>query len=383
MSRIAIFTNSVYTMGGEQRVVSTMANEFAKHHHVTIFTMDSPNNNDNLFHISNSVEVKRYLPYKGDIISFAFRVMTHLTPWLVYDVCPCILERAYCHKGFAKKMYELICDEYDVVIATAWQLTIILGQVCKLYSHNFIAIGWEHSSFEAYFREKYIYLYQHEVFFAENAKYLNHVVVLNQDYAEKYKRILNINCRVIYNPKSFSTKKKSLLTNKCFVACGRFDRCKGFDLLIEAFNIYARNDKGWKLLIAGNGNMEEKLKKRVNELNLSDRVTFLGRVNNIPEVLLSASVYLLSSRFEGFPMCVIEAYEVGLPVVAFDIPAMIPFKEKGVAITVDCYDIQQYAEAMQEMAHSYEKRCVMGNEALEFAEMLAPERIAEEWEKLI
>lgn len=370
-------------MGGEQRVVSIMANEFVKQHDVTIFTMDVPTNNDNLYHVSDAVKIRRYLPYKGDVISFVFRAMTHVTPWLVYDVCPRILERAYCHKVYAKKMHELIGEDYDVVIATAWQLTIILGKVCKLYPHNFMAIGWEHSSFEAYFKEKYVYLYGCEDFFAENARNLDYVVVLNEDYAQKYKEVLGIDCQVIYNPKSFSTMKKSTWTEKYFVACGRFDKCKGFDLLIEAFSIFSQSEDEWKLLLAGNGALEAKLKKRVSELNLNDRVLFLGKISNVPEVLQETSVYLLTSRFEGFPMCVTEAYEVGLPVIAFDIPAMIPFKDSGAVKIVECYDVKQYAEAMKEMACDYEQRCSMGKMALKMAEGLAPENIANKWVNLI
>ena len=370
-------------MGGEQRVVSIMANEFSKNHDVTIFTMDSPKNNNNLFHLSHGVKVKRYLPYKKDGISFVFRAMTHLTPWIVYDVFPIILERAYCHKEYAKKMYELIGERYDVVIATAWQLTIILGQVCKMYAHNFTAIGWEHNSFEAYFRERYIYLYNYENFFAENAKYLDHVIVLNQDYAEKFKLKLNINAKVIYNPKSFSSEEKSELKNKNFVACGRLDYSKGFDLLIEAFDIFAQYDNEWNLYIAGDGNMREKLQEKVKQLNISERITFLGRVENISKLLIESSVFVLSSRFEGFPMCITEACEIGLPIVAFDIPAMIPFKEKGVVKTVECYDIQKYAEAMLEMSHSYEERYSMSKKALELSTELSPEKIVENWVEFI
>ena len=383
MSKIAIFTNSIYTMGGEQRVVSIVANEFVKKHDVTIFTMDPPKNNNNLFHISQQIKIERYLPYRGDAVSFVLRALTHITPWMVYDIFPSFLERAYCSKSYAKKMHELIEDNFDVVIVTAWQLTIILGQVCKEYSHNFKAIGWEHSSFEAYFREKNFYLYKHEEFFKENAKYLDHVIVLNQDYAKKYKEFLNIDCEVIYNPKSFVNNEKSNLQNKCFVTCGRFDSCKGYDLLIEAFAIFAQSNKEWNIVIAGEGNLQKKLRKRVYELKLEERVAFPGRIEDVRKVLSEASVYLLTSRFEGFPMGVTEAFETGLPVLAFDIPAMLPFKESGAVETVECFDVQKFAYAMLDMACSYEKRCYMGQRALTLARELAPEKIAECWDAYI
>ena len=379
MSKIAIFTNSIYTVGGEQRVVCVMANEFVKKHDVTVFTMDAPGNNNNLFQLSSQVNVERYLPYRGDVVSFMFRAMTHLTPWIVYDLFPTILDRAYCCKRYARKMYELIGDHYDVVIVTAWQLSIILGQVCKEYSHKFKAIGWEHNSFEAYFREKYIYLYNHEEIFKIYAQYLDDVIVLNQDYVQKYKDFLDIDSRVIYNPKSFTNEEKSKLTNKHFVACARFHYSKGLDLLIDAFDIFAKSDQEWDLLIAGDGNLRGKLRKRVNELGLGERIVFLGHVKDVRSLLTDASVFLMTSRYEGFPMSITEAFETGLPVLSFDIPAMLPFKESGAAETVECYDVQRFAEAMIDIANSYEKRQELSQKALAFAEKLSPEKIAEQW----
>lgn len=383
MKRIAIFTNSIYTMGGEQRVVSIMANEFVKQHEVTIFTMDSPGENNNLFRLSPEVKIKHYLPYEGDVVSFVFRAMTHVFPKLVYDIFPDIFERAYCSSKYARKMHGLIGESFDVVIVTAWQLTIILGQICKEYSRSFKAIGWEHSSYEAYFNEKYVHLYHHEAVFKENAKYLDHIIVLNQDYAKKYKKNLNIDCGVIYNPKSFFNKEKSKLNNKYFVTCGRLDYCKGYDLLIEAFHIFAQSDQEWKLLIAGNGRLRKGLERRVKELNLQQRIIFLGQISDIDKLLSEASVYLLTSRFEGFPMSATEACETGLPILAFDIPAMIPFKESGAVVTVECYDVQQYAEAMLDMVHSYENRCNLGEKAIIFAEQLSPENVLECWNDYI
>lgn len=370
-------------MGGEQRVVSVMANEFVKKHDVTIYTMDPPGRFNNLFHLSPQVNVERYLPYKGDVVSLLFRGMAHLTPWVAYDLFPAILERAYCCKRYAKKMYELIGANYDIVIATAWQLTIILGQVCQEYSHGFKAIGWEHNSFEAYFREKYINLYHQEEIFKRNVKSLDHVIVLNYDYVQKYKEILGIDSQVIYNPKSFTNDEKSKLINKHFVTCARLHYAKGFDLLIKAFDIFSREDKEWDLLIAGDGKLQRKLKKMVNELGLSERIIFLGRVENVGKLLSKSSVYLLPSRYEGFPMSVTEAFETGLPVISFDIPAMLPFKESGAIKTVGCYNVQSFAEAMLDLADCYEKRYRLGQNALVFARDLSPEKIAECWDAYI
>lgn len=380
MKKIAIFTNSIYTMGGEQRVVCLMANEFAKKNEVTIFTMDSERKKEQLYHLDPKISVNFYRPYYLDAISFLLRAMTHLFPMIVYDCYPSMLKRAYCHDKYADLMEELIKDKFDTVIATSWQLSIVLGMVCEKYNTKFTSIGWEHSSFEAYFREKYRYLYNYEELFKNKVRHLEHIIVLNEDFAQKYNEKLGLSCKVIYNPKSFCSKEKSDLTKKQFVTCGRFDHCKGFDLLIEAFYLFSQQESDWQLKIAGDGILKSKIEKRVKELNLDGRVSFLGQIQYVDELLKESSVYLLSSRFEGFPMSITEACEIGLPIIAFDIPAMLPFKEKGVVETVPCYNVSLYAVKMLEIANDYEKRLIMKEKAIAFAEDLTSEAIYRKWE---
>ena len=158
MSKIAIFTYSIFTVGGEQRVVSLIANKLSEKHEVTIFTMDKVNSGKPRYNLDESIGIDYYHPHKGDAVSFVLRAATHLTPVVVYDWFPKGIERAYCPNKYAGIMNDLISDEYDTVIATAWQLSIILGKVKRIYSRGFRAIAWEHNSYEAYFGQKNFYL---------------------------------------------------------------------------------------------------------------------------------------------------------------------------------------------------------------------------------
>lgn len=384
MSKIAIFTYSIYTVGGEQRVVSLLANELVKKHDITIFTMDSSKSTNNIFNISEDVKVRYYHPYQGDIISFIYRIATHTFPKMVYDVFPSMLERAYCAPGYVDLMNELIDDSYDVVIATAWQLSILLGKVKEKYNRSYKAIAWEHNSYEAYFEEKYFYLYKHEQLFTDAMHHVDYIVVLNDDYKTKYEEKLGLNSIVIYNPKTFESEEKAELISKRFVACSRIDeKQKGIDLLLEAFRLFCRDNSEWTLTIAGDGPMLNKYKALASEYGIADRVDFVGRTNKVKELLLSASVFVLPSRFEGFPMSVTEAFEVGLPVLAFDIPAMIPFKEAGGAVTVDSFDINEYSKQMLCLADDYNIRSTLGQKGIEFAKGLSTNSISEEWENIL
>lgn len=384
MSRIAIFTYSIFTVGGEQRVVSLIANKLSEKHEVTIFTMDKVNSGKPRYNLDESIGIDYYHPHKCDAVSFVLRVATHLTPVVVYDWFPKGIERAYCPDKYAGIMNDLISDEYDTVIATAWQLSIILGKVKRLYNRSFRAIAWEHSSYEAYFERKHFYLNNNTQLFADNLRYVDSIVVLNNDYKEKYLRKLGLDSEVIYNPKSFVISSVSKLNNRTILYCGRIDdNFKGIDLLLDSFEKFCNRNSDWRLLIAGDGPALKKYKKLVETLDCGNRVEFLGSISNVKDVMLDASIFVLPSRFEGFPMSVTEAFECGLPVIAYDIPAMEPFKESGGAVCVPCFDTVEYSNRLLELADDVELRQRLGRNAREFAGQLDIDIIGEKWEDIL
>ena len=384
MSKIAIFTYSIFTVGGEQRVVSLIANKLSEEHEVTIFTMDRVNSGKPRYSLDESIGIDYYHPHKGDAVSFVLRAATHLTPVVVYDWFPKGIERAYCPDKYAGIMNDLISDEYDTVIATAWQLSIILGKVKRLYNRSFRAIAWEHSSYEAYFERKHFYLYNNTQLFADNLRYVDSIVVLNNDYKEKYLRKLGLDSEVIYNPKSFVISSVSKLNNRTILYCGRIDdNFKGIDLLLDSFDKFCKKNSDWRLLIAGDGPALRKYKRLAETLGCGNRVEFLGSISNVREMMLEASIFVLPSRFEGFPMSVTEAFECGLPVIAYDIPAMEPFKESGGAVCVPCFDTDEYSNRLLELADDIELRQRLGRNARDFAGQLDIDIIGEKWEDIL
>ena len=384
MSKIAIFTYSIFTVGGEQRVVSLIANKLSEKHEVTIFTMDRANSGKPRYSLDESIGIDYYHPHKGDAVSFVLRAATHLTPVVVYDWFPKGIERAYCPDKYAGIMNDLISDEYDTVIATAWQLSIILGKVKRLYSRSFRAVAWEHNSYEAYFGQKNFYLYKNEQLFVDALKYVDNVVVLNDDYKKKYVDRLGLTSTVIYNPKSFTSESISESKNKTILACSRIDdKQKGIDLLLDSFDKFCNKNSDWRLLMAGDGPALRKYKRLADTLDCGNRVEFLGSISNVREMMLEASIFVLPSRFEGFPMSVTEAFECGLPVIAYDIPAMEPFKESGGAVCVPCFDTDEYSNRLLALADDIELRQRIGRNAREFAGQLDIDIIGEKWEDIL
>ncbi|MFZ4797005.1 MAG: glycosyltransferase family 4 protein [Bacteroidia bacterium] len=107
--------------------------------------------------------------------------------------------------------------------------------------------------------------------------------------------------------------------NNWILGIGRLHHEKGFDRLIISFSLLKNKD--WQLVIAGSGDELEKLKKIAINKGVANRVHFLGRVENIDELLAKCKIFVLSSRREGFPNALCEAMAAGIPPISFDILA--------------------------------------------------------------
>ena len=104
------------------------------------------------------------------------------------------------------------------------------------------------------------------------------------------------------------------------IAAGRLEPQKGFDLLLQAFATVADKHPDWTLDIFGKGSRREPLEQAVVDLGLAGRVRINDPTDRLGERMRDASVFVLSSRFEGFPIVLLEAMAAGLAVVSFDCP---------------------------------------------------------------
>jgi glycosyltransferase involved in cell wall biosynthesis len=228
----------------------------------------------------------------------------------------------YSHSSFpsAKRnalIKELTSGNYDIIIGVHAPLAVRLA-TCSKQLKKAKLIGWIHNSYEALFGEKSLYigpeLCKHYEF--QLAK-LAETVVLCQYDAQQY----HFPTKVIYNPLTLVPGEKSNGTSKKFLAVGRFSRLhKGFDLLIEGFRIFATENQEWTLDIVGEGDEKPIYQKMVKEYKLEDRIHIHPFTNHIQEYYSKAQVYVLSSRWEGMPLVLMEAMSHRLPVISSNLP---------------------------------------------------------------
>lgn len=156
---------------------------------------------------------------------------------------------------------------------------------------------------------------------------------------------------------------------RLLLAVGRLSEEKGFDCLIEAFSQIVASVPEWDLAIVGEGNERDTLEKLVAAKGLKDRIFLPGRAGNVSDWYECADLYVLSSRFEGFPMALVEAMACGLAAVSFDCDCgprdIIRHGENGLLVkTVG--DTQMLAAALQSLMLSdvERKRLAVGASAI-------------------
>ena len=147
----------------------------------------------------------------------------------------------------------------------------------------------------------------------------NHIVVLtNEDKETNWLGWENIS--VIPNPSTFQTNNYSNLSTKTVISVGRLVKAKNYASLIKAFKNVVDKHPDWTLEIYGDGPQKMELKSLINQLNLKRHVFLKGFSSNIKEVMTNASIFALSSIFEGFGLVIVEAMACGLPAVSYACP---------------------------------------------------------------
>ncbi|WP_353721893.1 glycosyltransferase family 4 protein [Dyadobacter sp. 676] len=123
----------------------------------------------------------------------------------------------------------------------------------------------------------------------------------------------------IPNPMFLEERTPSENPSKTVISVGRLTFQKGFDLLIDTWaRVPAILRQEWKLLIIGDGEDKPLIEKKVAELGIGQSVELVGATKEVFKYFENASIYCLSSRFEGLPMVLLEALAFHLPIVAFD-----------------------------------------------------------------
>ncbi len=170
---------------------------------------------------------------------------------------------------------------------------------------------------------------------------------------------------------------------KLILAAGRLDRQKGFVHLIEAFGRLRSVGEDWGLVILGEGSERAALESRVRALGLERRIALPGVAGNMNDWYKRASLFVLSSLYEGFPVALLEAMAAGVPVVSFNCDTgpreMIRHGVDGMLVPVG--DETALAKAMGALMSDEKLRAEMAGRAIAVRERFSKERVLALWDE--
>jgi glycosyltransferase involved in cell wall biosynthesis len=172
---------------------------------------------------------------------------------------------------------------------------------------------------------------------------------------------------------------------KRVIAVGRLERVKGFDLLIQAFSMVAARSPEWSLAIFGEGSERGALEFLISRLGLDGRVELRKPVTDVSAELARSDLFVLSSRYEGFPNALLEAMAMGLPVVSFDCPFgprdIVRHEVDGILVKEG--DVEALAKAMLGLIENAELGAMLGREARKVTSRFDQGKVMGQWERLL
>ena len=269
----------------------------------------------------------------------------------------------------------------DVVVAT---VNHIPNGFCRLKAKTVIE---SHCNLSETFRDRLMPWYN-RMTLAHVASYASAVVTLTHDdaalwsSARRVEVIPNFTCLPATAPCGYRSRR--------VVAVGRICEQKGFDLLVEAWKAVTGRHPDWHLDIYGEGNQRHALQQQIVDGGLSQVVSLHPFTADVASAYARAAFYVMSSRYEGFGLVLIEAMRCGLPCVSFDCPSgpseivtdgrdgiIVPYRGLSREERVD-----GLAQALCRMMDHEEQIPVMGRAAQEASQRYTTENVIPMWERL-
>lgn len=372
--KIVYCTPALYMAGGVERVLTLKANYFAEHFGYDITIILTEGIGKPLFYpLSDKVKVINLNIGFEELwtCSFLKKVFVYLRKQRLYK------------KSLTKELMR-ICP--DITIS-------LLRREINFFNNlpdGSIKIGELHvnranyRNFEAgdsnFIKNLFAKFWMNSL--VSHLKGLNRFVVLTEEDKSAWKELNNV--EVIPDPLSFDIDQVSPLANKRVIAVGRYVYQKGFDLLLQAWAKVEKQTLDWELVIYGMGDRSP-YERMIDGLSIDrNRCHLYGPVDDIKREYLSSSLFVFSSRFEGFGMVLIEAMACGLPVISFDCPCgpkdIIRHQEDG--LLVSSGNTEKLAESMMLLLSNEKLRQQMSSKAIMNVRRFQINEIAQQWKAL-
>lgn len=359
MKKIAIVRYNLSKIGGAEKVAINMANELSQYYDVKLLSILLDEDGFINYDIEPKVTLVNF--HKGNL-----RIRTATLK-------------------LTGKLRDYIKREKIEVIFSISPLTNAMVRLATL-GLNVKIVFCDHHSLE--FRD----FKSREVQRFVGAKFFDKVVTLTEEDRIKYSNKYNIpidRVNFVYNwvdeVKSSDIEYDKLV--KKIVTVGRFHSQKGYDYLSEvAIKVLSKHPE-WQWDIYGSGDkiIENALNRKLVEGGVLSQVNFKGNVKGTENIYPNHSIYVMTSRYEGLPLVLLEAQQYNLPIVSFRCPTgPNEIVEDGVnGYLIDCYDTDKMSERLLELMEDSNLRSFFSNHAKDNMEKFDKNKIIQQWIELI
>ncbi|ARR01551.1 glycosyltransferase, family 1 [Campylobacter vicugnae] len=367
LKKILIVVPDLSIVGGRERVVANLSNELVKNYKIYIISIFNANKNI-VFDYSKNIELIKLSDIKEitlpNVKNPFFKILRELARPLV---------------RFANRIIIKIMSRRFIKLAKKIEPDFIIDNSDSFINGKFVlknsaVIKLIHGKFDIYKNF--------------NLDGLQNFVLLSSQELDSYKtKYPNSNFYIIPN---FIPNISNLNTNysqKVVVSIGRLSKEKGFLRLIDIWKLIqdSKEFKDWKLHIVGDGELKEKIENKIRDLNLTNSIILKPFTKDVESEYLSASIYAMTSHFEGFGMVLIEAQSYALPTISFDIatgPRDIIENDKS-GYLIEDNNLNEYATKLKTLMQDENLIAKMGAKSKEIVKSkFSKEVVMKQWMEL-
>lgn len=356
--KLLYITNAISGPGGLERVLSTKASYFTDQYDYEVHILTLNDSRNHLFYTFSDKIHFHDIDCKGNKIIYFFQYIKGLRR-IISEINPDII--SVCDDGLKGFLVPLFLG----------------GKPCPMiyerHVSKLISLGNRSANY-----------FDHIKFRMMNyaARFYDRFVVLTKDNIDEWRGLDNL--EAISNPLSFYPNEIPITRNKRIIAVGKVSYQKGYERLLDAWQLINNESTGWSVHIYGAENDKGKLRTAIKEKNLSTSFVLHEPTQNIELEYLNSSIYAFPSRFEGFGMVLIEAMACGLPCVSFDCPCgPRDIINDGIdGYLVSNGDIRQLADKLFELISDDNLRDEMVVNARQNVKRFSIETIGKQWKDL-
>lgn len=375
--KIFFCIHGLYNSGGMERVLTEKVNYLRKiYKYEIIIIISEGKGKKNYFDLDNEIKIIN--------LDIGYHNIKNQTNQLLKRLILKIKEMVHLYK------FKKIVKEYepDIIISLGDESRYVCCNQ-KIKGKKLLEIHFDYETFlgrrknDSFFWKSYN-IYKH---FKQRQiiKQYDKLIVLTEEDKNKWLKKEKIkDIKSIPNPLPFYPEKISTCKNKTIISVGRLVEQKGYNDLIEVWSKLFQKYPEWKLEIYGDGPLRKELQEKIDTLGMDSSLLLKGADKNIMERYLESSIYVMTSKYEGMPMVLLETMACGLPVVSFDCPCgpkdIIKDGEDGFLIRNR--DLDEMAKKLEFLIKNENQRKIMGKKAHENIARYSKEKVMLQWKNL-